>query len=156
MLSCAINDRKYGVLLTFWRPFSVLLIWRWRSSNIEYYSTDSNSAHPNYVKTSELKNIHWNNDQCSIFQISALTKHTHFHKRLQYSSIKKNICDIYNYKWHSFLSIHIFGSQNISQISICQTIMFYLDAFIDHANYFFCCLCGEMTIYSTATCNIAL
>ena len=40
-----------------------------------------------------------------------------------------------------FLSIHIFGSENRGQISICQIIMFYLDAFIDHVDYFFCYLC---------------
>ena len=30
--------------------------------------------------------------------------------------------------------MHIFGSENIGQISICQKIMFYLDAHIDQVD----------------------
>ena len=47
----------------------------------------------------------------------------------------KNICDIYNYNLHSFLSIHISGSKIISQIWICPIIMFYYVCFVVHLNY---------------------
>ena len=45
MLSCAKKHKKYGGFLTFWQSFYVLLIWRWRSPNIECYPTVSHSAH---------------------------------------------------------------------------------------------------------------
>ena len=46
----ATNYREYGVFLTFWWGFCVLLILRWKSPNIERYSTDSHSAHTNCVE----------------------------------------------------------------------------------------------------------
>ena len=58
-----------------------------------------------------------------MLNISALTKHTHFHKRLLYSSIKK--CNVIFIILFFFLSIHIFGAENIGQISICPIIMLY-------------------------------
>ena len=41
----------------FWRPFFVFLISKWRTPNIEFYPTDSDSAQTNYVKTGGTKNI---------------------------------------------------------------------------------------------------
>ena len=56
VLWCVINQKIYGDLFTFWRPFYVLFIWRFRSSNIEYYSTDSNSATPKLCKNKWIAN----------------------------------------------------------------------------------------------------
>ena len=50
--------------------------------NIECYSANSN-----YVKTSGYKILHLNTEQSPMFQISLRDKYTHFHKRLQASSI---------------------------------------------------------------------
>ena len=69
----------------------------------------------------------------SMLHISALIKHTHFHKRLKYSSIKNIfvIIIIINNTLF-FLSILIFGSENIGQISLCAVIMVYYVVFLDH------------------------
>ena len=46
------KSKKIQGFIYFLAAILGLLIWRWRLPNIEFYPTDSNSAHPNYVKTS--------------------------------------------------------------------------------------------------------
>ena len=90
----------------FWWPFFVLQIWRRRTLNIKRYPTDSNSAHPNYVKASGKQIIYL---FCRAkFDVSDSSPVWQFHKRLLYSYIKKYI-NIYQSKYHWLLNKYISG-----------------------------------------------
>ena len=68
-------------------------------------STDSNSAHTSYVKTSGTKTIVLIADQSSMFHISIQDKYTHFKKKSAiYFRLKIYMqCAMYKSKYHSVL-----------------------------------------------------